>query len=186
MHIQDLILLVIGREHEKKLHGRATLQKKLYFLSALKKTDLGFGPHYYGPYSSSVAHNLDILVSCRFLREITESYSRDRSVLGEFRRHTYFWSDDSETVMNEIKQENGYTEWEEVLRMLNSHPLASDFNTLSIAAKTHYIANRQGKATAEHIRETAVGYDWDINEPQIQDVLSLLEALSLISVGETA
>ena len=122
MHIQDLILLVIGSEHEKKLHGRATLQKKLYFLSALKKTDLGFGPHYYGPYSSSVAHNLDILVNCRFLREITESYSRDRSVLGEFRRHTYFWSDDSETVMNEIKQENGYAEWEEALGMLIATP----------------------------------------------------------------
>ena len=84
MHIQDLILLVIESESEKSLRGRAALQKKLYFLSVLKKDyNLGFGPHYYGPYSSSVAYNLDLLVSCRFLREITDSYARDESVLGE-------------------------------------------------------------------------------------------------------
>ena len=32
---------------------------------------------------------------------------------------------------------------------LNSHPLANDFNTLSIAAKVYYIVNRQGKTTTE-------------------------------------
>ncbi len=47
MHIQDLILLVIGSENNKSLRGRTTLQKKLYFLSVLEETDLGFGPHYY-------------------------------------------------------------------------------------------------------------------------------------------
>ena len=52
MHIQDLILLVIGNEKNKNLQGRTILQKKLYFLSVLKEIDLGFGPHYYGPYSS--------------------------------------------------------------------------------------------------------------------------------------
>ena len=47
MHIQDLILLVIGSENNKSLWGRTLLQKKLYFLSILEETDLSFGPHYY-------------------------------------------------------------------------------------------------------------------------------------------
>ena len=186
MHIQDLILLVIASEDEKNLRGRATLQKKLYFLSVLKKTNLDFRPHYYGPYSSSVAHNLDILVSCRFLREITESYSRDQSVLGEVRRHTYFWTDDSNTVMGEIREQSECASWQKALDDLNSQPSAGNFNTLSIAARVHYIVNHQGSATRKQIRETAEGYGWDINESQIEDVLSFLEALSLISVEDAA
>jgi uncharacterized protein YwgA len=61
MHIQDLILLVIGSEREKSLRGRATLQKILYFLSGIKKTNLDIRACYYGPYSSWVSDNLDIL-----------------------------------------------------------------------------------------------------------------------------
>ena len=104
----------------------------------------------------------------------------------EWRRHTYCWTDDSETVMVEIKKENEYAEWVEAIGALNSQSLASDFNTLSIAAKTHYIVSHQGRPTASQIRETAEGYGWDINEAQIEKVLSFLEALSLISVEDAA
>ena len=149
MHIQDLILLVIGNEKGQSLQGRTLLQKKLYFLSVLGRTDFGFGPHYYGPYSSWVAENLDILVSARFLKEVTETFSTDRNIFGEIRRHTYSLTSDSEDVMSEIEQEDEYTDWKQRLDTLNSHSLASDFNTLSIAAKVYYIVSRQESATPE-------------------------------------
>ena len=82
MHIQDLILFVIESEGEDGLRGRTLLQKKLYFLSILEKVDLGFAPHYYGPYSSLVAENLDILVSARFLNEGNRDF---------FNRPKYLW-----------------------------------------------------------------------------------------------
>ena len=187
MHSQDKIMLVIASGEDRSLRGRTVLQKKLYFLSELLKDDsLGFRPHYYGPYSRSVSHNLDILVNCRFVREITESYSRDRSVLGEVRRHTYSLTSDGEEIMGEIEKEDGYADWNRALDTLDKQEFANDFNTLSIAAKVHYIVSHQGSATRKQIRETAEGYGWDINESQIEDVLSFLEALSLISVGEAA
>ena len=96
MHIQDLILLVIGNEEDKSLQGRTILQKKLYFLSVLKGIELGFGPHYYGPYSSWVAENLDILVSARFLKEVTETFPTDQNIFGEIRRHTYSLTPDGD------------------------------------------------------------------------------------------
>ena len=189
MHIQDLILLVVGSEEEKSLRGRTTVQKKLYFLSVLEKTDLGFRPHYYGPYSSWVAENLDILVSTGFLKEVTETFGpasstppNDQNIFGEIRRHTYSWTSDSEAVIGEIEKEEGYTDWEAAIRQLNAHSLALDFNTLSIAAKVHYIVKRQGKATREQIQEVAKEYKWNINDSDIKGVLSFLEALSLISV----
>jgi uncharacterized protein YwgA len=184
MHIQDLILLIIGSEEGKSLQGRTILQKKLYFLSVLRRTDFGFGPHYYGPYSSWVAENLDILVSARFLKEITETFPTDQNIFGELRRHTYSLTSDSEDVMGEIAQEAEYTAWKQKLDMLNSQPLASDFNMLSIAAKVYYIVNQQRSATPEQIRKVAKEFGWSIEDPDIEGVLSLLEALSLISVGE--
>ncbi len=192
MHIQDLILLVVGSEEGKSLRGRTTLQKKLYFLSVLEKTDLGFRPHYYGPYSSLVAENLDILVSPGFLKEVTETFGpasstppNDQNIFGEIRCHTYSWTSDSEAVIGEIEKEEGYTDWKKAIHKLNAHPLASDFNTLSIAAKVHYIVKRQGTATPEQIQETAKEYDWNINDSQIEGVLSFLKALSLISVEKS-
>ena len=184
MHIQDLILLVIGSENNKSLRGRTTLQKKLYFLSVLVRTDFGFGPHYYGPYSSWVAENLDILVSAHFVKEVTETFSTDRNIFGEIRRHTYSLTTDSKDVMSEIEQEDEYTDWKQRLDTLNNHPLANDFNTLSIAAKVYYIVNRQGRTTTEQIQEVAKEYGWDIDDLQIENVRSFLEDLSLISVGD--
>ena len=186
MHIQDLILLVIAGEKDKSLRGRTLLQKKLYFLSILQREDLGFGPHYYGPYSSWVAENLDILVSARFLNEITETFSTDQNIFGEIRRHTYSLTPDGDVVMEEIRKEVGYEDWQHVLDRLNKQELASDFNTLSIAAKVYYIVNRQGRATTEQIQEVAKEYGWDIGDSQIEDVRSFLEELSLVSVGGSA
>ena len=183
MHIQDLILLVIGSE-ENGIRGRTLLQKKLYFLSKLKGVDHGFRPHYYGPYSSLVAENLDILVSARFLNEVTETFETDQNIFGEIRRHTYYLTPDGDTVMEEIRKEDEYANWKQALDTLNSHPVARDFNTLSIAAKVYYIVNRQGRSTTEQIQEVAKEYDWDIDDSQIENVRSFLEDLSLISAGE--
>ena len=184
MHIQDLILLVIGSENNKSLQGRTLLQKKLYFLSELKGVDHGFRPHYYGPYSSLVAENLDVLVSARFLNEEKETFETDQNIFGEIRRHTYSLTSDGDIVMEEIRKEAEYTDWEQKLDMLNNQPLANDFNMLSIAAKVYYIVDRQGRTTTEQIRQIAQEYKWNLNKAQIESVRSFLEDLSLISVGD--
>ena len=184
MHIQDLILLVIGSETDENLQGRTLLQKKLYFLSELKGVDHGFRPHYYGPYSGLVAENLDILVSARFLNEVKETFETDQNIFGEIRRHTYSLTSDGDIVMEEIRKEAEHTGWKQTLDALNNQPLANDFNMLSIAAKVYYIVDRQGRTTTEQIRQIAREYKWNLNKAQIESVRSFLEDLSLISVGE--
>ena len=181
MHIQDKILLVIGSEEGNSLQGRTILQKKLYFLSVLLQDEsLGFGPHYYGPYSSWVAENLDVLVNARFLKEVTETFPTDENIFGEIRRHTYSLTSDGEDVMGEIEKDDEHANWKQALETLKSHPVASDFNTLSIAAKVYYIVNRQKRATTEQIQRVAKEYGWNIDDSQIEKVRSFLEALSLI------
>ena len=182
MHIQDLILLIIGNEEGKRLQGRTILQKKLYFLSELKGVDYGFRPHYYGPYSSLVAENLDILVNARFLSEEKETFESDQNIFGEIRRHTYSLTPDGDIVMMEIRKEAGYTDWQRELHTLNKGKLAHDFNMLSIAAKVCYIVKQQRRTTTEQIRQIAQEYGWNLNNSQIKKVCSFLEDLSLISV----
>ena len=131
-----------------------------------------------------IAENLDILVSARFLKEVTETFSTDGNIFGEIRRHTYSLTPDGDIIMEEIKKEAGYTDWKQALDKLNRQGSANDFNTLSIAAKVYYIVNWQGKTTTEQIQEIAKEYDWNIDDSQIENVRSFLEDLSLISVGE--
>ena len=186
MHIQDKIMLVIASEEDKSLIGRTILQKKLYFLSILLNDDsLGFGPHYYGPYSSKVAENLDILVNLRFLKEVTESFLTDQNVFGEIRRHTYSLTLDGEEIMGEIEKEAEHADWKKALHTLNQQELAKDFNTLSIAAKVYYIVNQKGSETTVQIRNVAKEYGWEITNSQVENVRSFLEGLSLISRRKT-
>ena len=182
MHIQDLILLVIESEEGKCLQGRTLLQKKLYFLSELMGVDHGFRPHYYGPYSSSVAANLDMLVNGRFLIEVTETFETDQNIFGEMRRHSYTLTSDGELVLIEIKRETGYADCMTALNQLNRQKLASDFNLLSIAAKVCYIVKKEQRTTTSQVRQIAQEYGWDLNMPQIENVRSFLQELSLISV----
>ncbi len=178
MHIQDLILLAIGSEKDKRLRGRTTLQKKLYFLSVLGDIDLGFHPHYYGPYSSWVSENLDILVNCGFLKEVMETFATDRNIFGEIRRHTYSLTSDGKIVLNEILKEDEDQRWQNVLAHINEQPLANDFKKLSIAAKVHYIANIKERITTEQIREIAKAYGWYIRGSKTQELSSFFEALT--------
>ena len=96
MQITDVLLLVVEREGKDGLHGRTLLQKKLYFLSVLRKANFGFSAHYYGPYSGFVAEHLNGLVEDGIFKEVTEFFTTDsteRNALGEKRRHTYFLTD---------------------------------------------------------------------------------------------
>lgn len=59
------------------IRGKTMLQKRMYFLSVFLDADLGYGPHYYGPYSSAVAAaNLD-LKSLGFLDESSAGWGVD-------------------------------------------------------------------------------------------------------------
>ena len=187
MYTMDVILLVIDEAGEEGLRGRTLLQKKLYFLSVLVGVNLDFTAHRYGPYSSAVAGQLASLVGHGFVREATESFktaSTHRSVFGEIRRHTYSLTEAAHEVWSDIEQEQDFPKWKDALDRINAQPISRDFNKLSIAAKVHYIVNWRGKSTVEEVRQVAKEYGWDVNEEDIESVLSFLTELGLVSAAE--
>jgi uncharacterized protein YwgA len=184
MHITDVLLLVVNN-NENELRGRTLLQKKVYFLSVLMKVDLGFSPHYYGPYSSYVASQLDSLVNCGLLKEITESFSNDQNVFGEIRRHTYSVPDNFESVWQDIQKKPRFSEWQDALSQINDQKISEDFNKLSIAAKVHYIVNWKEESTIEEIKQIAKEYKWKVSDEDIESVLFFLEELGLVTTEKS-
>lgn len=180
MHIIDILLLVVKSEGEDGLCGRTLLQKKVYFLSVLMKFDLGFSPHYYGPYSSYVASHLDSLVNCGLLKEVTESFSDEQNVFGERRRHTYSIPDNVEPVWEDIQGKPRFDKWQDALKRINEQDLSKDFNQLSIAAKVHYIVSWEGNGTLTltQVQQIAKEYGWDVSPEDIKSVLSFLKRIT--------
>ena len=138
MQITDVLLLVVEREGKDGLHGRTLLQKKLYFLSVLRKANFGFSAHYYGPYSGFVAEHLNGLVEDGIFKEVTEFFTTDlteRNALGEKRRHTYFLTDEGRRIWQITQKKDDFPKWDRALKKINNQEIADNFNLLSIAAR---------------------------------------------------
>ncbi|MCE2402851.1 hypothetical protein J4G08_18440 [Candidatus Poribacteria bacterium] len=188
MHIIDVILLVIKGEKDDELQGRTLLQKKIYFLSVMMEHDLGFTAHYYGPYSSYVAGHLDSLVSYGILKETLVPLSSnppEQSPFGEIRKHAYIYSlipNAFEKVWKVAEKKPSFDKWKQKLKAINDQSIARDSNSLSIAAKIHYIVDWEGEKNAEEVLQTAKEYGWDFTLKDIKNVLSFLTELGLVSV----
>ena len=187
MHIIDILLLVVAREKGGKLRGRTLFQKKVYFLSVLRKKNFGFSAHYYGPYSSFVAEHLDGLVNDGVLEEDTRFFTdpTEKNDLGEKRRHTYSLTDEGKEVWKTVQEKEDFQKWNEELKKINDREIAGNFNLLSIAAKVHYIVDWEGEKSVKEVCQTAKEYGWDFTEKDIAKVLSFLTKLELVTTDES-
>jgi uncharacterized protein YwgA len=182
MDPKDAALIAIARSGQ--IAGRTLLQKKLYFAAVLAEQELGFRPHYYGPYSPEVADAVDSLVANRFLTETTETFPREESIFGEWRRHSYELTPDGDRLLQAVRQTDEAEKLREALDKVNAQPIGEDFNLLSIAAKVHILLRKKSPATASEIRRMALEYRWQLSEEQIQDVAKYLVDLGLVTQGK--
>ena len=178
MDPKDAVLIAVQEEGPEGLTGKTLLQKKLYFASLLVKEDLGFRPHYYGPYSQQVADATDSLVSNRFFEEQIEIFP-EANIFGERRRHSYEPTEDGRRLLETIKERPEVAPWRDALRKINEHPFARDFNLLSIAAKVMNILSKAGKARVDEIERKAKEHGWELSGKEIESVVEFLEYLGL-------
>jgi hypothetical protein len=182
MDPKDAALIAIGQEESGQIIGRTLLQKKLYFAAVLAEQELGFRPHYYGPYSPEVADAVDSLVANRFLKETTETFPGQESIFGEWRRHSYELTADGDRLLEALGDTGEARKLREALEKVNAQPIASDFNLLSVAAKVHVLLREKSPATASEIRRKALEYGWQLSEQQIEDVARYLVDLGLATL----
>ena len=178
MTIKDALLAVISAE-DNGIKGRTLLQKKLYFLSVISGEDFGFAAHYYGPYSSDVAEQMEALVEARLLTEEAETFPETFNPSGDFRRYNYSLASAGREFLAERWTE--LKQYEGIFERINSHPLASDSKLLSTAAKVFFIVAKENGASVKIIQRHARSLGWDVSDRNVQEVVEYLKHLDLIS-----
>jgi len=174
------------------VNGRTKLQKKLYFLGLLTRQlgQLGFAPHYYGPYSSTVADALAELHSLSFLEERQVQFGTFAHGF-EVTRYDYILSDDGRELCKRLK--NRYPKEAEAIShsaqdISNAEATiegtALDYVDLAIAAKAFFLLRQKGEsATTKEIQDVAEDFGWTIEESGLSKAMCFLEKLGLVTTA---
>jgi uncharacterized protein len=170
-----------------RIEGRTKLQKTVYFFGLLtgQTEELGYGPHYYGPYSSDVAEAASRLVAIGFLDQNAKNFSSIDTNGFEVTRHDYALSDDGR-VIAEKKAERNPDFWKCMQGAADRIHAAGDLDyiRLSVAAKTYFILNRAGRpVTPEEISTTAQSLGWNPTPAQVTEAADYLKKLGLVTTG---
>jgi len=179
--IRDFVLLGY-KAFGGSIRGKTMLQKRIYFLSVMLDANLGYGAHYYGPYSSAVAAaNLD-LKSLGYLDESASGWGVDHRGF-EIARYDYSLTGDG-IATAEFKAEKHAGLWKKVQNAAAVIQQAGDLSymELSIAAKAYFALTRlKGKATLDEISGLMPQFGWSVDKDELEKASAFLERAALVT-----
>jgi uncharacterized protein len=179
MKIEDIVILIIS-ELGGKLSGRTKIQKLCYFYSIITGRKMGFIPHFYGPYSPQIETALDELEGIGLIKKYSERLGENPNGFDRI-RYNYWITKYGKQVVDMIgdnDERNQLKEFIEKIELIGI-PSASD---LSVAAKAHYILNKQNKPlTDNEIRKRAETLGWDISTESINKAINFLTEFGLLN-----
>ncbi len=178
----DEILLVLLAHFGGSLQGKTLLQKRVYFLSRLLKRDLGFEPHYYGPYSSEVETALDKAKALGFIQEKALGFGVAGDNGFEVRRYDYRLTEDGKHIVEYLEKRypDECADVRESLDRISNAGDTGDYMSLAVAAKTyHILSEEQTPVPYEKIRSKAEDLGWRIDSKSIDSAGEFLEKLGL-------
>ena len=178
MNLTEAILLLLRSEGES-VQGRTLLQKRMYFYGVLSKQDFGFRPHYYGPYSSRVAAELDGLVAASLITD-KPAHTGGVGTFGEVVRHDYELL--STDALEDWSSERDASDAASLFERIANHSVAKNTAALSAAAKVHFILSSGDSMSFRQVEQKASELGWNLPQPQIQQVAEYLKYLELIKV----
>ncbi len=166
------------------IQGKTNLQKKMYFLGIMLNEDFGYGPHYYGPYSASVAAANQELKSLGYLSETKISAGSVNAFGFEMARHDFSLTTDGRSVLKQ-KKTRLYLDWERIEKAAHRLTEAGSLNyiEISIAAKAYFLLEQQGKpAGADELVSLANKFGWTITEAEVDKAVKFLTGLELAAM----
>ena len=180
MQPRDFVLFAHGAFSDR-ISGRTALQKIVYFLSVIMNENLGFNPHYYGPYSSKVAEVNSELKELGFIRETTTVYGYNNQGF-EMTKYDYSLTEDGHKLL--CRKKDAYPEeWEKFFKIADKIKSAGTMHymELAMAAKAYFILKREGgKTNRETIKTKAKQLGWSINDDGLDKALTFLEKIELV------
>jgi uncharacterized protein len=179
-----LALLAVGGQ----ISGRTKLQKTVYFLGILTGSldELGYRPHYYGPYSSTVADAVNRLKALGFVQQSSLHTGAVDDSGFEIARHDFGLTDEGKKIA-EKKREQNPVAWKKIEHAVTRFKKGGeiDYMQMSVAAKTIFMLSEKGKpATAMELSESAKKLGWNPKAQEIADSIEFLKKLGLVSAGK--
>lgn len=171
----------------KPVRGKTKLQKTVYFLGKLTGNldELGYRPHFYGPYSPDLAEAVDRLLSLGFVNETVSSGGAVDRRGFEVARHDYELSEEGRKVA-ELKSQRHPGLWKKLqgaVRVLEKGNNL-DYVKLSVAAKTDFmLGKRQGKATIPELAKAASAFGWVVKPEEVSNAAEFLERIGLVKIN---
>jgi uncharacterized protein YwgA len=170
-----------------EMQGKTKLQKRVYFLGVMlgKEQDLGYTPHYYGPYSPAVA---DANAELKALGYVDECVARAGLTNGQGFEHALYKYSLTEAGQRlaERKKAEFAEDWKRIQEKANAINAAGDLHymLLSAAAKFHFVLTQQGgKATFDGIKTMAGRLGWAIGDEELNEARDFLKSVGLITVS---
>jgi len=166
-----------------KITGRTAIQKLLYLASQKGIVKDTYSPHYYGPYSAEASNSLLELCSLDF---VDEEIEHSTIVTREWRRFSYSLTERGKAYLNFIKEELGQDQDRMSQLVTKANDLTGlDVQSLSCAAKVHYLVKKKPSVTTEAIRKPALKFGWNLAQDQIEQATNLLVDLQLVKIVKT-
>lgn len=181
MQPRDFVLFTLGG-FDGKVSGRTTMQKIVYFLSIILEKDLGYNPHYYGPYSANVSEAISELKALSYLNEDSNFYGFNHQGF-EITKYEYSLTEDGKKLL-ERKRKTHPEEWAKISGAIKKIKSAGNMNymELAMAAKAFLILEREGgSASKKTIESKAKKLGWAIDENEIEQAINFLEKIELTS-----
>lgn len=179
MKTRDFVILTYGAL-KGKIYGKTALQKKVYFLGVMLGHDLGYGPHYYGPYSTQVADANSELKSLGYLSVIVNARETDSRGF-EKARYDFQLTKDGNKLFERKKKEYS-AEWPEFKKAAEVLQKAGDvhYMALTVAAKAYFILNMRGKASLKAIKKIAREFGWSPSNDELNQAVEFLRKIDLV------
>jgi uncharacterized protein YwgA len=179
-----LALLAINEE----IQGKTKLQKTIYFLGILTGSlnDLGYRPHYYGPYSAAVADAVNSLKAVGFISQSSLGFGTVNDDGFEIARHDFNLTAEGRSIAEKKAAENPKV-WEQIQKAVTSFKKAGDLDymKMSVAAKTIFmLREKKAAATPVELSESAKALGWNPTAAEISESTKFLESLGLVSLAK--
>jgi len=177
-----LSFLAMGGE----IRGKTKLQKTVYFLGSLScfAEELGYRPHFYGPYSAEVADAVARLRASGFVdQNVVTGGSVDSSGF-EVARHDFKLTDQGKQIA-EHKTKDQPDLWKRITDAATVLRKAGDVDyvKMSIAAKTYFmLGEKKGKASIGDLAELASKFGWSVTQQQLKEAMDFLERMHFVQI----
>jgi uncharacterized protein YwgA len=177
-----LVLYAMGGE----VRGKTKLQKTAYFAGLLSGTvdELGYRPHFYGPYSAEVAGAVNRLRALGFATQTVVSGGAVDQAGFEVARYDLRLTDEGMKVA-QAKAEQHPGKWEKIKKAAEALNAAQeqDYLKLSIAAKTYFmLGQKKGFVKLGDLATLAKEFGWLVTPVQVQEGAQFLQSLGLVTL----